>query len=395
MTENVNTTRILEDKARSAGMSPKQAAEFVNSCDQFRTFREKLERYAGEGDLRSKLMAGLRLYHPEAKSDSLDRKVRMWINGQVDLALDRKTIKEFAFIFEFTVEQADSFLALMTDEGFRWRDPEDIISVFALNCGMDYLDAERLRKQIGEVKANADGSESNDENLTDLVRDEIMCLTTEEQLKAYLAENGNKFGKCRNRAWHLFMTFMERLKEPVLDENVQQMIEKGHLKPEKNKKTFAILKEYLHRELIPQGEKRASILNNKRLSKTQKAILKNILSAWPDENMLKNMENQKAPVSRKVLLMLFLALDEDPEEEMFRNGEDDFEISPEELIRDRYESRYSRMNLMLGSCGFRLLDPRNPFDWLILYSISVEDLFYRDQQMENMLEELFPGIAKK
>ena len=58
MTENVNTTRILEDKARSAGMSPKQAAEFVNSCDQFRTFREKLERYAGEGDLRSKLMAG-------------------------------------------------------------------------------------------------------------------------------------------------------------------------------------------------------------------------------------------------------------------------------------------------------------------------------------------------
>lgn len=391
----MDTTHILEIQAKSAGMSPKQAAAFVNSCENFRTFREKLEQYAGEGDLRSRLLAGLKMYHPEAKSDSLDRKVRLWLNGQADLVLDRSTVKEIAFIFGLTVEQADSFLALMTDEGFRWRDPEDIISIFALNRGMDFAAAERLREQIGVVETRADGNENNDENLTDLVRDEIIHLTTEEELKVYLAENGEKFGKCRNRAWHLYTDFMKRLKEPELDENLQQMVEHGHLRTEKSKKTFAILKEYLYRELIPQGDAKTVILNDKAVSKTQKAILKNILAAWPDENLLNNMANQKVPVSRKVLLMLFLALDEDPDEEQSWDDEDGFECNPEELVRERYESRYSRMNLMLGSCGFRLLDPRNPFDWVILYSISAEEMFDRDQQMESLLEELFPGTTKK
>lgn len=74
-----NATRILEMKASSAGMTPEQAAEFIRNCDQFRTFREKMERFASEGDLRSKLLAGLSMYHPDMQIASLDRKVRMWL----------------------------------------------------------------------------------------------------------------------------------------------------------------------------------------------------------------------------------------------------------------------------------------------------------------------------
>lgn len=75
----MNVTRILEMKASSAGMPPAQAAEFIKSCDQFRTFREKMEQYSSEDDLRSRLFAGLSLYHPEMQPASLDRKVRMCI----------------------------------------------------------------------------------------------------------------------------------------------------------------------------------------------------------------------------------------------------------------------------------------------------------------------------
>lgn len=385
-----NATRILEMKASSAGMTPEQAAEFIRNCDQFRTFREKMERFASEGDLRSKLLAGLSMYHPDMQIASLDRKVHMWLNGQTDLSLDRKTIIELAFIFRLTTEQADSFLALMTDEGFRWRDPDEIISIFAMNHGMDYTEAEQLRQEIGIIETKADDASNNDENLTNLVRYEIMRLVTKEDLKVYLSENTDKFGKCRNRAWRLFMRYMDRLKSPILDDGIQMLIEDKHLRAEKDMTTFSVLKSYLHREMIPQGAQRNEIINDKSINKVQKAILSGILSAWPDENSLRKIEKRSMSVNRKTMILLFIALDEDPIEE----DDDEFEITEDELARERFESRYSRLNLMLTNCGYRQLDARNPFDWMILYTISVDELYDSDGVLDELLSEMFLGTQK-
>lgn len=392
----MNATQILEKKASSGGMTPAQAAAFVKSCDQFRTFREKMERYAGEGDLRRRLLAGLSLYHPEMQTDSLDRKVRMWLNSQTDLNLDRKTVFELAFIFGLTTEQTDSFLALMTDEGFRWRDPDEIVTIFALNHGMNYPEAQKLREEIGPIEMMADKASDNDENLTNLVREEVMNLTTKQELKNYLLENSAKFGKCRNRAWLLFKEYMDRLKKPTIDSGMQILYSNKEDKKNKEKyleektlSTFSVLKEYLHHEMIPRGTKRNEILHDKRITKAQKAMFANILAAWPDEASLCKIEKRSMSVGRKTMILLFIALDEDPIED-----EDDFETSKEEKARERFESRYRRLNLMLVSCGYRQLDARNPFDWMILYAISVDDLFDCDNRLDELLSEVFGGMSK-
>lgn len=389
----MNATQILEQKASSSGMTPAQAAEFIKSCDQFRTFREKMESYASEGDLRSRLLAGLSLYHPEIQKDSLDRKVRMWLNSQTVLALDRKTILELAFILHLTTEQADSFLALMTDEGFRWRDPDEIIIIFSLNHGMDYPEAEQLRKEIGPVAMTADAAQDPDENLTNLVREEVMGLTTKEELKHYLSENGAKFGKYRNRAWLLFKEYMDRLKKPDLDHGMQILYgdkenEEDCLE-EKRLTTYSVLKSYLHQEMIPRGAQRNEMLNDKRITRVQKSMLSNILASWPDEASLRKIERRDISVGRKTMILLFIALDEDPIED-----EDEFEIDEKEKVKERFESRYNRLNLMLSSCGYRQLDARNPFDWMILYAISVDDLFDCDNTLDALLSEVFAGMRK-
>ena len=45
---------------------------------------------------------------------------------------------------------------------------------------------------------------------------------------------------------------------------------------------------------------------------------------------------------------------------------------------------------MLNSCGFLKLDPRSPFDWMILFCISTGDLWESDARLRTMLTEMFP-----
>ena len=49
------------------------------------------------------------------------------------------------------------------------------------------------------------------------------------------------------------------------------------------------------------------------------------------------------------------------------------------------------MNDMLAQCGFMTLDPRSPFDWVILYCICVEDMFDVDIRMKSVFQEMFGG----
>ena len=82
----------------------------------------------------------------------------------------------------------------------------------------------------------------------------------------------------------------------------------------------------------------------------------------------------------KVLILLFLATDSGLEAE---EGED--EPSREEVFADLYQ----RLNDMLLQCGFSALDPRSPFDWLILYCICAADIFDVEIRMKEVCKEMF------
>lgn len=96
-------------------------------------------------------------------------------------------------------------------------------------------------------------------------------------------------------------------------------------------------------------------------------------------------------MSRKVLILLYLiteAFDEMEEEA----GEEDYYLDDFEEDEDsdtRLEIRFEKMNLFLDSYGMNLLDPGNPFDFLVLYAMKTQEGDFVSDRMEAVLSVLF------
>ena len=90
-------------------------------------------------------------------------------------------------------------------------------------------------------------------------------------------------------------------------------------------------------------------------------------------------------MSRKTLILLFLATD---------GTDSDFdEFDEPESADDAFLSLYTRLDAMLNACGFPQLDPRNPFDWVILFCIASGDLWESDARLQEFLEKMYPSDA--
>ncbi len=98
------------------------------------------------------------------------------------------------------------------------------------------------------------------------------------------------------------------------------------------------------------------------------------------------MRKKQLNVTRKVLILLFLATN-GSNTEFEEDDEDEMLETRDEIFQDGY----TRINLLLQSCGFPMLDPRTPFDWMVLYCICVDDLWDVDQRLTDMLMAMFPG----
>ena len=65
----------------------------------------------------------------------------------------------------------------------------------------------------------------------------------------------------------------------------------------------------------------------------------------------------------------------------------------EELTEEEYfEKMYLDLNLMLNLCGFAPIDPRVPFDWMILFCICKGEQWLVDSRIEEFLNEVFAGL---
>jgi len=210
-------------------------------------------------------------------------------------------------------------------------------------------------------------------------RDALACETAEELL-AYIAANAERFGRERNTAFAFFERFMSILEEP---EEVAQNTPR-----ERRMTVREVLRDYLHRDLVPVAAKR-----NKRepeeagITRAQRAAMAEIRANWPDESMISRMKNRSANVTRKTLILLFLATDGGGD------GEYDPEVDDPDMVLSReqlFEDSMMRMNLMLSACGFREIDPRNAFDWMILYAMSVDATYEIDEKLDAILEAIFP-----
>lgn len=380
----------IYNQAISGTLTVSGAVDFLEKEAKMRTLREKLEQFSHGQELRTTLVQGLMRNHPDRGKDAVERRVRGWLNNPDNQTLRKKDAIELCFILGLSVEEADAFVALISEEGLHWRNPDEIVYLFALKQGMDYPEANRLNEEMAEVLSRVTESGTlSEDNFTPIIRSEVAALGTREELVDYLTGAVSRLGRYHNNAYRLFMEMMEALENPLPDEGEENagLFEKEELT--KEELTIRdILKEYLYEKnvLYAKGQVKAG-KKNRAPSGEEKLVFTVIQEAvsksWPDETTISKMKSRKTDVTRKVLILLFLATgQESPYDE---ENDIDFVLSREEF----FEQLYQGLNDMLLQAGFMPLDPRSPFDWLILYCICAEDMFDINVRMRTIFREMF------
>ena len=352
-------------------MTAQEAADLLMHSIQIRTFADILRSHAQGMDPKQTLVKGLCANDPQRIRASVEKKVRDWLSGRYQPTA-REDLLELCFIMELSLEEADEFLAEAGESGLHWRDPRELVYAFALRKRMNYLEAQALLRRVLPQEIAAEGS-GEGESFTPLIHKEADAIQTEEELRQYLTQAADRLGTLHNSAYRQFVELMAVLEKP-----------QSYVGEEKRYTSREIVEQYLDKHLP-----------SKRGGKAMSEKLKSILVGWPDEVTISRMKNRKADVSRKILILLFLATDGgEPEEESWEECDAyEEEIEEEDEAELDFRSSYMRMNQMLAGCGYRMLDPRNPFDWIALYCMRVqedrESMDGLNERLAHVLDVLF------
>lgn len=366
-------TRLMYDIATSQSLTLAQAVEQLKRDAHPRTIGETLARYAhipadNTGAVLDFFLERLLSNSPSGtKRDTIRRKIQMWLNGDIQ-SISKQGAIQLSFALGLSPEDAGQFLHRTCGEGFHWRDPEELVFLFALREKMTYPEALALRDDLAEKKLLSPKNK-DDSSLTGLVRQNAEHIASASELEEYLRQSQEQLGSLHNTAFSLFREYLNILCAPEINDL---------LYPDKKISVREVTAAYLHEALIPRFKKAV-----KGTAETQvlSALQRDIQQNWPDEVALSRMLHRKTDVTRKTLVLLFLATDgavpcDGPDGDLLEEDED-------------FESRYARLNATLCDCGFAPLDSRSPFDWMIIYCMCIEEAMFIDSQIEAFLSAIF------
>ena len=197
---------------------------------------------------------------------------------------------------------------------------------------------------------------------------------------------------------------MDKLKKPVSEESINTYWKGDDIVSNEKLTVRDIMREYLFKDSVLK-EKQKAFRSKKQVTKgtipkDQQYILSKIkdiiVKEWPDESYLSDMKNRREDVTRKVLILLYLATYSDTNDtdyfmaDRYPDNDDahfDEEMDERQAFFDKIRGG---INYMLAMCGYSPLDPRAPFDWIIIYSICAEDLLEMDSRMKSLFLKMFP-----
>jgi len=386
---------MFEQATRIQSVS--QAAKILSDAGNMRTLADILKSFSQNENPRTLLVEGLLAAAPEANRESVDRKVRNWLSGRT-ASVSKSDAFLLSRILGLDLNKTDAFLKLVTGEGIHWRNPEEIIWGYGIFHDYAYPQITQLLARFSRLAPQKPkAKETEPKEYTASVKNtlELPLSGTEEELLSYLVRKQDSLGALHNTAYRLFMRYMDLLEKGYSDDDLEstfkeldkadelqaQLRADGDIGPHRSKKFSAlnILETYLYRKIVPATKKAEP---KEMFTGIQRSIRQN----WPDETSLSKIKHRELDVPRKVLILLFLATDGSETE--FEEWDEDEDI----LSRDEiFMSIYTRLNQMLFSCGFQMLDPRSPFDWMVLYSICADEFWDVDQRLRDILLEMFPG----
>lgn len=401
--------------------STRDATRVLLEYRQYRTFGDTLRAFANNSEPKRMLVDALLLWNPSDKRDSVDRKVRNWLSGKTQ-SIDKHTAFILCRILELSLEKANEFLKLSTGEGIHWRQASDIVWSYAIVHQLSPESTLALLEKAQALEADPDKTAPASPNAyTASVYEKLqnVLYQSEDDLLAFLKAEQANLGALHNTAYEQFMRSLTLLEQGFADADVENLFREMTQQEKRQKEADArsrretackeagaphspltisdldgdtelfrpeslssrdILETYLYRSLVPVSDRAA-----RKNSDPYAAIRRSIRQSWPDAFTLSRMKNRQIDVSRKVLILLFLATDGSGT--AFEGMDEDEALYTED---DLFQDVYTRLNLMLTSCGFLQLDPRSAFDWMVLYCISAGDLWASDERLQSILQQMFP-----
>lgn len=432
---NSHYTEFMVQEAKNSYMSAEIAVETLCREAKIRTVAEVLGKACGiPPERRDELIDCMtdRLVYtvPGVRRDSTRRKVQMWIDNDVQY-LSKEGAIQVCFALGCSCEEAEVLICRLCGEGFHWRSPREIVFLYALRRGKTYAYAlellELLKRQEAESsdqehpkekKLQKKDSDARPDVMTIEVREKVEEIRSDEELKQFFRDNRNDLGTKHNTAYQAMMDSLNMLRQPAGDDRLRlseqekmsleqfvQQVAQSQRDYERRDRSFDYEPEddpelavhFISAEEMSNREVLSTYLYNRIVVRTKSAaedekqaaklamdgIKDEIRRNWPEETGLSRIINRSAEVSRKLLILLFLATDGDntiyqqPYYKQSRTADEAF------------DDRYARMDLMLTECGYAPLDPRSPFDWMVLYSMYTLDVLEIDERIRHFLMVLF------
>lgn len=348
------------DFITSENLTASEAVDFLKNGMQIRTFHGNLAEISGNAAYEKQLVEGLYQIKSELEEqivqlDSLKRKVRNWVNGK-NLPSDREEAFQICFAMGFDLEQTEKLLTRLTEQGIHYRNGREAIFAYCLKYKRSYQDALRMVEQFvnrGQAKGGYQ------DPATQMIKDAFEEVKGEEDFFSFLLNYRMQMGDSHNTAY----TYFEKMLALLSGENMEE---------EEKYSMEYIADEYL-RLSVPLDKKTSGYSN------VQKIVKK----YWPGARNIKAMKSRGEDVNRKTLLLLYIVTGGMLSEEYSELDEEYLDAA------EFLEMHVKQMNRMLRDCGLSRIDPRNMFDYLVLYCLRPEDELFMSERMEALMTELF------
>ena len=358
-------------------MDEDHIVDFLKSKVEIWCFPRLLrELYRGTQNLQTLLTEKLTAYEAgkEENKEQISRKVRNWLGGRNQPA-NREEVFKICFALSLGEERSEKLLLSTAESGIHYRNPRELIYAFCLRRGFDYPQAQELieaLEQTGAPKSSLEHqklvrqtwAEEPTQHLTISIKNEFRNITETNELKKFIRDNQGVFGIHHNTAYRKFVAMLEYLLRGVSDNYTFTDVPR-----EKKYSIERVTEEYL-RMGVPYQKK------IRQCTKVEKFIKKH----WPSPKMVQEMYSRKRDVNRKTLLLLYLVTE--------GMG---VEVSEKSFVLEHCK----RMDMMMASCGMALLNLHNPFDYLVVQSLNLEnDDDFMSWKLERMLRKIFRNDGK-
>lgn len=347
------------DFITSENLTAKEAVDFLRTKMQIRTFLGNMREISGRDDFDKILVDGLYKIKSEEPNaniqlDSIKRKVRNWVNGK-NLPSDRGEVFQICFAMGFNLEQSEKLLTRLTEQGIHYRNGREIIYAYCLKYSVSYSSAVLMAEQF--LNRNSK-KEQNNNPMTQMMKAEFQKVRGEEDLFAFIMNNRMQMGDGHNTAYAYFTKMISILAGENEDEE---------------KYSLEYIAENYLRLNVPVDKKTSGYSNAQKIVKKY----------WPGARNIKAMKSRSEDVNRKTLLLLYIVTG-GMWDDAYSELDEDYLDTAEFL-----EMHCKRMNKMMRECGMGRIDPRNMFDYLVLYCLRPEDDLFMSERMEDLMSELF------